>query len=149
MKTLHLTLKKKWFDMVASGLKKEEYRTIKPYWTKRLSNNFDAVLFRNGYGKNAPSVLVELKDLRTGRGWLKWGAPPNEEVYILELGKILEKNVPYNTECAMCDSVVKFTHRCERKTKLEETESWSVVGVFCDKAENNNSSRYGGYYSVD
>ena len=36
MKTLHLTLKKKWFDMIASGKKKEEYREIKPYWFERL-----------------------------------------------------------------------------------------------------------------
>lgn len=36
MKILHLTLKKKWFDMIASGEKKEEYREIKPYWEKRF-----------------------------------------------------------------------------------------------------------------
>ena len=30
MKTLHLNLKKKWFDMILSGEKKEEYREIKP-----------------------------------------------------------------------------------------------------------------------
>ena len=36
MKTLKLTLKKQWFDMILSGEKKEEYREIKPYWTKRL-----------------------------------------------------------------------------------------------------------------
>lgn len=36
MKILHLTLKKKWFDMTESGVKKEEYREIKPYWIKRL-----------------------------------------------------------------------------------------------------------------
>src|SRR6478609_2178429 len=36
MKILHLTLKKKWFDMIASGEKKEEYRELKPYWAKRL-----------------------------------------------------------------------------------------------------------------
>lgn len=36
-KTLHLTLKKKWFDMIASGEKKEEYREIKPYWVNRLT----------------------------------------------------------------------------------------------------------------
>lgn len=35
-KILHLTLKKKWFDMIASGEKKEEYREIKPYWVDRL-----------------------------------------------------------------------------------------------------------------
>ena len=36
MKTLDLVLKKKWFDMIASGEKTEEYREIKPYWVKRL-----------------------------------------------------------------------------------------------------------------
>ncbi len=38
MKTLHLTLKKKWFDMIASGEKKEEYREIKWFWLRRLTN---------------------------------------------------------------------------------------------------------------
>lgn len=33
---LHLTLKKYWFDMIKSGVKKEEYREIKDYWVKRL-----------------------------------------------------------------------------------------------------------------
>lgn len=36
MRILHLTLKKKWFDMIASGEKKEEYREINNYWTKRF-----------------------------------------------------------------------------------------------------------------
>jgi len=36
MNTLNLTLKKKWFDMIASGEKKEEYREIKDYWAVRL-----------------------------------------------------------------------------------------------------------------
>lgn len=36
MKTLHLVLKAKWYDMIASGEKKEEYREVKPYWEKRL-----------------------------------------------------------------------------------------------------------------
>lgn len=36
MKPLQLTLKKKWYDMILSGEKKEEYREIKPYWGTRL-----------------------------------------------------------------------------------------------------------------
>ena len=36
MKTLNLTLKKKWFDMIKSGEKKEEYREIKKFWATRL-----------------------------------------------------------------------------------------------------------------
>lgn len=47
MKTLHLTLKKKWFDMIASGEKKEEYREIKPYWITRLVD-------WSGYPKESP-----------------------------------------------------------------------------------------------
>ena len=36
MKTLTLPLKKKWFDMIKSGEKKEEYREIKPYYISRF-----------------------------------------------------------------------------------------------------------------
>ena len=61
-KTLHLTLKKEWFDMIKSGEKKEEYKDIVPYWTKRLCekndkedvyeiSKFDDVEFTLGYPK--------------------------------------------------------------------------------------------------
>lgn len=36
MKTLTLSLKRKWFDMIKSGEKKEEYRETSGYWTSRL-----------------------------------------------------------------------------------------------------------------
>ena len=36
MKILDLSLTYKWYDMIASGEKKEEYREIKDYWTKRF-----------------------------------------------------------------------------------------------------------------
>lgn len=35
-RVLHLTLKKKWFDMIDSGEKRDEYREIKDYWCRRL-----------------------------------------------------------------------------------------------------------------
>jgi hypothetical protein len=90
MKVLHLTLKKKWFDMIASGVKKEEYRECKEYWHKRLVNCIDdAVLFRNGYSKNSPSVLVELLYITMGFGNTEHGAPKDTVVYILKLGKVL------------------------------------------------------------
>ena len=38
MKTLTLSLKQKWFDMIKSGEKKEEYREIKPHYIARLFN---------------------------------------------------------------------------------------------------------------
>lgn len=36
MKILYLTLNKKWFDLILSGEKTEEYREIKGYWAKRF-----------------------------------------------------------------------------------------------------------------
>lgn len=39
---LILPIKKKWFDMILSGEKKEEYREIKPYYTKRIHNELKA-----------------------------------------------------------------------------------------------------------
>lgn len=35
-KVLHLAVSKEWYDLIASGKKREEYREIKPYWEKRL-----------------------------------------------------------------------------------------------------------------
>lgn len=84
-KILHLTLMKKWFDEIASGKKKIEYRKIKPYWTKRLFYKdgkpvkYDLILFKNGYAKDSPKMLVEFKGLRVGKE------------YEFILGKVLEK----------------------------------------------------------
>ena len=89
MATLHLTLKKKWFDLILSGQKTEEYREIKPYWNKRFEKSFNKIQFRNGYSKNAPSFTIELKEILVGLGTVEHGAPENQKVYILKLGKIL------------------------------------------------------------
>lgn len=35
---LTIPIKKKWYDMILSGEKKEEYREIKPYWEVRFGN---------------------------------------------------------------------------------------------------------------
>lgn len=40
---LILPIKKKWFDMILSGEKKEEYREIKEYYETRFQNLFGAV----------------------------------------------------------------------------------------------------------
>jgi hypothetical protein len=69
---LFATLKKQWFDMIASGTKLEEYREIKPYWTNRLfystgiKRPYDAVVFRNGYSAAAPTMKFKYKGFRIG-----------------------------------------------------------------------------------
>ncbi len=44
---LTLPIKRMWFDMVASGEKKEEYREIKEYYDSRLLNAFGAICARS------------------------------------------------------------------------------------------------------
>lgn len=91
MKILHLTLKKKWFDMILSGEKKQEYREIKQYWKSRLLyKEHDIILFKNGYREDSPSLMIELKGIYRGFGFIKWGALKGEKVFILELGKIIK-----------------------------------------------------------
>lgn len=86
MNILHLTLKKRWFDMIERGEKPEEYREIKDYWCVRLlGRHYDAVHFRNGYSKNARTMLLECGEIVTGIGNPEWGAP-NKPVFIIKLG---------------------------------------------------------------
>lgn len=90
MKVLHLTLKKRWFDMIVSGEKKEEYREIKPYWQKRLlSKSYDVVKFRNGYKKDSPTATFYIGSICQSLGIVEWGAPESEIVFIIVLGKRL------------------------------------------------------------
>ena len=80
--TLFLTLHKKWFDLIASGEKTNEYREMKPYWKTRLENKrYDDIYFRNGYQRDAPFMRVEFKGLRCEK---------SKNRYNIILGKILE-----------------------------------------------------------
>jgi len=54
MKTLHLNLKKKWFDMIKSGEKTEEYREISDYYITRL---FDFKKSDKSYHKTVGEVF--------------------------------------------------------------------------------------------
>ena len=90
--TLDFTLKKKWFDMILSGEKPEEYREIKPYWHARLwDKDHDLVQFRNGYQAESPKVLMNLRGISKGIGKKEWGAP-DYWVFILILGEIVNKD---------------------------------------------------------
>ena len=103
---LILPIKKKWYDMILSGEKKEEYREIKPYYTTRflhskhlkkmvdvlhpenepkiVSDGRNWILFRNGYSKNSPSFEA-LCSIEIKNGRPEWGAEPGKECYVLKI----------------------------------------------------------------
>ena len=98
MNVLHLPIKKKWFDMILSGEKKEEYREIKPHWTKRLLDfngikfkHFDIARIVNGYGANSPTFDIEIKTICKNTGKPELGAEPNKYYYVITMGKIIDK----------------------------------------------------------
>ena len=105
---LPLVLKGKWFDMIASGKKREEYRLPTLYWRKRLhnwdlkftENTSPIVEFRRGYSANAPSMAFWCRGIETVGGLMpyayvesphdrclhpEWGEP-DEPHFIIQLG---------------------------------------------------------------
>ena len=100
---LTLSIKKQWFDMIASGVKKEEYRDIKPYYTSRFmniglldkaarpSNTSVWLMLRNGYSKSSPTVKV-LCRLAVTQGNTAWGAEPETTYYVLKIEEIENYN---------------------------------------------------------
>lgn len=90
---LTLTIKKKWFDMILSGKKKEEYREIKPYYISRFIKHIDRtpfwVKFINGYSRTSPTFTA-LVQVKCGIGKFEWGAEANREYFILSIIAIKE-----------------------------------------------------------
>jgi hypothetical protein len=81
---LQLNLLRQFFDQIALGRKKTEYRDVSDYWTARLANReYRGIRFRNGYAKRgAPIMDVELKTIRIVRDGRK-------RLYAVDLGKII------------------------------------------------------------
>lgn len=94
---LTLPIKKKWFDMILSGEKREEYREIKPYYSIRFRNackkdfinDYIYILFRNRYSKNSPTIKC-LVNVLTGYGKEEWGAEPSKLYYVLKILSVEE-----------------------------------------------------------
>ena len=69
MDRLTTTIEREWLADIVAGVKKTEYRDIKPYWTKKLeavSRPFELRLI-NGMQKNAPEVTVLVDRVRANR----------------------------------------------------------------------------------
>ena len=101
MKTLTLSLKKQWFVMIKAGIKKEEYREIKPYYNTRFcepinsrifypgetgAKTFDRLVFTLGYPKaDDTERRLTFKDpkIRIGTGRPEWGAEPVKNYFVI------------------------------------------------------------------
>jgi len=114
MTTLHLTLKKHWYDAIMSGDKKEEYRQITEHWIDRLTwqeyhnlsrqeiiklvsegrdvlkRNFDVIEFKNGYRKDSRVMTVELLDICIDKPKDNWCTGDKEMCFVLKLGRVFE-----------------------------------------------------------
>lgn len=74
MKTLTLSLKKQWFDMIKSGEKKEEYRECSDHWIRRFIKHFKTMsdfrfemCFRAGmFLKDYPRLVSDVQDCLNG-----------------------------------------------------------------------------------
>lgn len=97
---LTLPIARKWYDMILSGEKTEEYREIKPYYNSRFRRLFDMdesnnptgldehqIVFRNGYSRDSPSFTADCT-LTKGKGHPEWGAEPHKQYWILNIHRI-------------------------------------------------------------
>lgn len=98
---LPLVLKGKWYDLIASGKKREEYRDAKPYWHKRIArwlsnqgsdwnslptNKWLIIGFSRGYRKSDMFFLLHRHDRISHAEHPEWGEPETEH-YVLGLGE--------------------------------------------------------------
>lgn len=103
---LELILKKKWYDMIDCGEKKEEYRDLKPYWWARIFTSpyhkggqaqLDSLLegsynqkhytvrFRLGYKKNAPEMIWRLNFCTIGKARPEWAENEMGKMIVIPL----------------------------------------------------------------
>lgn len=100
IRTLRMTLSKKWFDMIFAGEKKEEYREIKDHWDKRLLSKdegqqfkeYDVVQFFNGayLSEDLPNFKIEFNGTKIGAGKTEWGASKGVIYYVISLGSLIK-----------------------------------------------------------
>jgi hypothetical protein len=103
---IEYNLHRKWFDMILSKFKKEEYRgwpkfmkfkrsgdswLIKvPYKKEFVRPDECVLLFCNGYARSTSHFFAEFKEITYGQGNPEWGAAPGSNYFIHHIGEILE-----------------------------------------------------------
>jgi len=89
---LTLPIKKKWFKMIKSGEKKEEYRELSQFYDTRLQRFVGKIIpvrLSNGYASDSPKMDINVL-VTVGIGISEWGAISNKKYYVL---KIVDDNI--------------------------------------------------------
>lgn len=85
---LPFVLKQKWFDLIASGVKDEEYRDVTPFYFARLDRYLTQppkyIRFYLGFARNRPMIQVECIKITITYGKPALGAAPNEPYYVIK-----------------------------------------------------------------
>lgn len=96
---LNLTIKRRWFDMIERGEKREEYRELdnmqvaKAFARSYCEPKADGVMvLRNGYCMNSPALGVRVIgfSVRLGAVHPEWGEP-NYPHYAISFGEIVSR----------------------------------------------------------
>lgn len=109
-KVLRLVLKRKWFDLIASGEKTEEYREITPFWWKRLvtcgntfdsnepadwqmilETKFDFIEFYDGYRPGRREMLLKWQGMKIGEPRGDWSDNAQGKHFVISLGEIFAR----------------------------------------------------------
>ena len=119
MKTLHLVLKSKWYDMIACGEKKEEYREITPYWANRLLQSSTTTILGQKYWNYViPKYLQQ---------------------------KASNSNI---TDLINDYSVRDFTHVCFHKGYTSQTITFCIEKIVVETGKEEWGAEQGQHYFV-
>jgi len=95
-----------WFDMILSGVKKEEYRELsnhyqslfkiqflqttmgKDYYSHCDRFPYKVLHLTNGYNPKNQQLWAHIESITIGRGKPEWGAPTDRDVFIIKIGQV-------------------------------------------------------------
>ena len=82
MYCLDLVLKYKWYDMIESGEKPEEYRDIQKWRKRIIGKPFTHVRFHRGYTSRV--MYKRIESISVGTGNPDWGAEPGVKYLVIK-----------------------------------------------------------------
>ena len=118
---LVLPIKGKWFYMIMTGQKQEEYRNLSAYYHVRFKRVFGACMnahgkletvdgkeidetgkkwigLRNGYSNRSPMIYI-YASLTIDIGIQEWGAVDGERYYTLRIHKVQDERPKEGEQC--------------------------------------------------